>query len=89
LPQINLGCCVSEDSGLPLFYAACPGPIVDKSRLTRMMARNGELGISKNVGFVLGRGFCSTANVGFLVKAGHGFILEVDKRNEEYYEEDE
>ncbi|MDR2352287.1 MAG: transposase [Deltaproteobacteria bacterium] len=79
LPQINLGCFLSEDSGLPVFYVIYPGSILDKSHLLYIMAYNTELGM-KDVGFVLDRGFCSTVNIKFMAKEGHDFILGVPKR---------
>jgi transposase len=78
LPQINLGCFFSEDSGLPVFYVTYPGSIVDSSHLQYMMAYNNDLDISE-VGFVLNSIFCSTSNVQFLAKEGYDFILAVPK----------
>ncbi|MDR3204820.1 MAG: transposase [Deltaproteobacteria bacterium] len=80
LPQINLGCFVSESNCLPVFYVTYPGSIVDKSHLSYMMAYNEELGIS-NVGFVLDRGFCATANVQDMNKNSYDFIIGVEKRH--------
>ncbi|MDR1658650.1 MAG: transposase [Deltaproteobacteria bacterium] len=79
LPQNNLGCFLSEATGMPVFYVTYPGSIVDKSHLQYMMAYNPELGI-KNVGFVLDRGFCSTANIKFLAKNHYEFIMGVPTR---------
>jgi transposase len=45
-----------------------------------MMAYNQELEI-ENVGFVLDRGFCTTANVKFLDVKGYNFILGIEKRH--------
>ena len=78
LPQINLGCFVSQGTGLPVFYVTYPGSIVDKSHLPYMMAYNEELGIGET-GFVLDRGFCSTVNVQHLEKGGHKFVIGVEK----------
>jgi transposase len=80
LPQINLGCLLSESSGLPAFYATYPGSILDKSHLPYMTACNDDLGISED-GFVLDRGFCSTGNVKHTAKMGWKFILGVEKRH--------
>jgi transposase len=77
LPQINLGCYLGQESELPVFYVTYPGSIVDKSHLPYMMAYNGELGIS-DVGFVMDRGFCSTANVQYMHGAGLPFVLGVE-----------
>jgi transposase len=80
LPQINLGAFVSETTGLPVFYVTYPGSIIDKSHLPYMMAYNDELGIT-GVGFVLDRGFCSTANVRHLADGGYDFIIGVERRH--------
>jgi transposase len=80
LPQINLGCYLGEQSGLPMFYVTYPGSILDKSHLPYMMAHNAELGIA-HVGFVMDRGFCTTANVGYMYAAQLQFILGVEIRH--------
>jgi transposase len=80
LPQINLGCYLSETTGLPMFYVTYPGSILDKSQLPHMMAYNDDLGIS-DVGFVLDRGFCSTDNVKDMAKNGWKYVLGVEKRH--------
>jgi transposase len=80
LPQINLGCFVSECTKRPVFYVTYPGSIVDKSHLPYMMAYNEELRIS-NVCFVLDRGFCSTANLRHMTKQGLDYIMGVEKRH--------
>ena len=80
LPQINLGCYLSEDSGLPVFYVTYPGSIVDKSHLPYMMAYNEELGI-KDAVFVMDKGFCSTGNVRFMKAGRLGFAVGADIRH--------
>ena len=45
LPQINLGCYVAQDRGLPVFYVTYPGSIVDKAYLPKMMEFNDDLGV--------------------------------------------
>jgi transposase len=80
LPQINLGCYLSEDSGLPVFYVTYPGSIVDKSHLPYMMAYNTELNIS-DVGFVMDKGFCTTDNVKFMNKGHIDFVMGVEARH--------
>jgi transposase len=80
LPQINLGCFVSETTGRPVFFVNYPGSIVDKSHLPYIMAYNEELGITDIV-FVLDRGFCSTSNIKYLEKEGYKFIIGVEKRH--------
>ncbi len=80
LPQINLGCYTGERSGLPMFYVTYPGSIIDKSHLKYMMAYNDELDIS-NVGFVLDRGFCSSANILYMKSKGFQFIIGVEIRH--------
>jgi len=74
LSQVNLGCYLSQATGLPVFYVTYPGSVVDKSHLSYMMAYNEELGI-KDVGFVMDRGFCSTANVGYMTGASLDFVV--------------
>ena len=80
LPQINLGCYLLENSGLPMFYVTYPGSIVDKSHMPYMMAYNDELGI-KNVGFIMDRGFCSTSNITYLHSNRSRYIIGVDMRH--------
>jgi transposase len=80
LPQINLGCYLSQESQLPIFYVTYPGSIVDKSHLPYMMAYNSELGIGDDIVFVMDRGFCSTLNVNFLHSEGILYVLGVDAR---------
>ena len=77
LPQINLGCYLSQETGLPVFYVTYPGSIVDKSHLSYMMAYNAELGI-KDVGFVMDKGFCTTDNVRYLKASRLDFVLGVE-----------
>jgi len=80
LPQINLGCYLGQQSGLPLFYVTYPGSILDKSHLPYMMAYNAELGI-QDVGFVMDRGFCTTANMGYMHAEHLSFIIGVEVRH--------
>ena len=65
LPQINFGCYLGQQSGLPVFYVTYPGSIVDKSHMKYMMAYNSELGVG-NVCFIMDKGFCTTANVQYM-----------------------
>jgi hypothetical protein len=67
LPQINLGCFISEDNGRPVFYVNYCGSITDSSHLPYMMSYNDDLKIS-DVTFVLDRGFCSTKNIKFMTE---------------------
>lgn len=80
LPQINLGCYLGEQSGLPMFYVTYPGSIVDKSHLQHMMAYNDELGV-KSIGFIMDRGFCSTDNVSYMHSNQLPFIIGVEIRH--------
>jgi transposase len=80
IPQINLGCFLSENTSLPIFYVTYPGSIVDKSHLKYMMAYNNDLGIY-DVIFILDRGFCSTANIRYLASNHHKFIIGVEKQH--------
>jgi transposase len=80
LPQINLGCYLGQQSGLPVFYITYPGSIAGKSHLPYMMAYNAQLGID-DVGFVMDRGFCTTANVGYMHSAHIPFVMGVEIRH--------
>jgi transposase len=80
LAQINFGCYVCEDDGLPLFYVTYPGSIVDKSHLKFMMAYNDELGI-KDTGFIMDRGFCTTNNIEYMHTAHYRYIAGVEIRH--------
>ena len=77
LAQLNLGCYLSQESGLPVFYVTYPGSIVDKSHLSYMMAYNTELGI-EDVGFVMDKGFCTTDNVKYMKGNGLDFVMGVE-----------
>jgi transposase len=77
LAQLNLGCYLSQESGLPIFYVTYPGSIVDKSHLSYMMAYNGELGIV-GVGFVMDKGFCTTNNIRYMKGNGLDFVIGVE-----------
>jgi transposase len=80
LPQINMGCYLSQLSGLPMFYVIYPGSIVDKSHMRYMMQYNDELGI-KSVIFIMDRGFCSTANIQWLHSHDMPYVMAVDKHH--------
>jgi transposase len=80
LPQINMGCFISETTGLPVFYTTYQGSIADKSHLPCMMACNDDFGIS-DVCYILDRGFCSTANVQHMTKKGFEFVIGVERRH--------
>jgi hypothetical protein len=80
LPQINLGCYLAQENRLPMFYVTYPGSIVDKSHMTYMMAYNDDLGISKDIVYVMDRGFCSTTNVNYLHSEGLSYLIGVDLR---------
>jgi len=77
LAQLNLGCYLSQESGLPIFCVTYPGSIVDKSHLSYMMAYNSELGI-EDVGFVMDKGFCTTDNVRHMKGKGLDFVIGVE-----------
>jgi len=77
LPQVNLGCYLSQQSGLPIFYVTYPGSIVDKSHLPYMMEYNDELGI-KDAIFVMDKGFCATVNVRHMHASRLPYIMGVD-----------
>ena len=77
LPQVNFGCYLGQETGLPLFYVTYPGSIVDKSHMQYMMAFNEPLGI-KNVCFVMDRGFCKTTNVEYMHSEKLSYIMGID-----------
>ena len=80
LAQINMGCYLGEESGLPIFYVTYPGSIVDKSHMPYMMAYNKELGIC-NVSFVMDKGFCKTDNFRYLHDSRTSFIMSTEPRH--------
>ena len=80
LAQINMGCYLGEESGLPVFYVTYPGSIVDKSHMPYMMAYNDELGIH-NVSFVMDKGFCTTANLRYMHDSHISFIMSIEMRH--------
>ena len=80
LPQINLGCYLSQELNLPMFYVTYPGSIVDKSHFSYMMAYNKDLGLSKDIVFVMDRGFCSTVNINYMHSEGIHYIMGVNLR---------
>jgi transposase len=77
LPQINMGCYHSYQSGVPLFFVTYPGSIVDKSHMPYMIAYNEELGID-GVSFVMDRGFCTTSNLKWLHSHKMKYVIAVD-----------
>ena len=77
LPQINFGCYLAQDTGIPLFYVIYPGSIVDKAHMTYMMAYNETLGIS-DVVFVMDRGFCMATNIRYMRSEKLAFICGAD-----------
>jgi transposase len=78
IPQINLGCYLIQETGMPVFYVTYPGSIVDKSHLPYMMAYNDELGIIDLV-FVLDKGFYTTSNIQSFHSNGIRYLIAVDK----------
>jgi len=77
LQQINLGCYLSQDDGMPLFYVTYPGSITDKTHLPYMMAYNDDLGIA-DVCFVTDRGFCMTSNIKYMHSAKKSYVCGAD-----------
>jgi transposase len=78
LPQINMGCYIQQQSGLPIFYVTYPGSIIDKSHMPYIMEYNKDLDIN-NVIFVMDRGFCSTRNLQWLHSNNMQYVMGVDK----------
>ena len=77
LPQINFGCYLGQESGLPVFYVTYPGSIVDKSHMRYMMAYNETLGIGQ-VCFIMDRGFCKTDNIKYMHTSRLSYIIGVE-----------
>jgi len=77
LPQINFGCYLGQERGLPVFYVTYPGSIVDKSHLRYMMEYNKTLGIGK-VCFIMDRGFCMTENVKYMHSMRLPYVIGVE-----------
>ena len=80
LPQINLGCYLAQENGLPMFYVTYPGSIVDKTYLPYMLVYNEELGINDAITFVMDRGFCSTNNINHMHEESLSYIIGTDTR---------
>jgi len=80
LAQINMGCYLGEESGLPVFYVTYPGSIVDKSHMQYMMVYNSELGIH-NASFVMDKGFCTTSNLRYMRDSHISFIMSIEMRH--------
>jgi transposase len=78
LPQINLGCYLQQQTGLPVFYVTYPGSIVGKSHMPYMMEYNEELGIH-DVTFVMDKRFCTTENLKWLHSNNICYVIAVDK----------
>jgi len=81
LPQFNLGCYLSQERRMPMFYVTYPGSIVDKAHFPYMMAYNDELGIGDDIVFILDKGFCATPNVNLMHSKGIHYIMSVDARH--------
>lgn len=77
LQQINLGCYLSQNDGMPLFYVTYPGSITDKSHLPFIMAYNDELGID-DVCFVTDKGFCMAHNIKYMHATKKSYICGAD-----------
>jgi transposase len=77
-PQINMGCYLSRETGLPIFYVTYPGSIIDKSHMPFMMAYNNELGIG-DVIFVMGSVFGTKTNIQWLHSQETRYVLAIDR----------
>jgi transposase len=73
-----MGCYLSHENGLPVFYLTYPGFIIDKSNMPYMMAYNDELNI-QDVAFVMNRGLRWTANLKWLHSNNIGYVIGVEK----------
>ena len=77
LQQINLGCYLTQDSGVPLFYVTYPGSITDSTHLEYMMEYNDTLGID-DACFVMDLGFCKTHNINYMHARRKKYICKAD-----------
>jgi hypothetical protein len=77
LQETDLCCLISQDSMIPIFYAACPGLIAGRARLAFMSERGSGFGSSVAV-FVTDRAFCNKNIIDYLEKNSIGFIMAVD-----------
>ena len=77
LQQINLGCYLAQDSGVPLFYVTYPGSITDSTHLEYMMEYNDTLGIDGGC-FVMDLGFCKTHNINYMHAKRKNYICKAD-----------
>ena len=77
LQQVNLGCYLAQDSGVPLFYVTYPGSITDSTHLEYMMEYNDILGIN-GACFVMDLGFCKTHNINYMHAKKKSYICKAD-----------
>jgi transposase len=77
LQQINLGCYLAQESGVPLFYVTYPGSITDSTHLEYMMEYNDTLGIDGGC-FVMDLGFCKTHNINYMHAKRKNYICKAD-----------
>lgn len=61
-PQVNISYAINQDNGRPLFQEIYPGSLIDNSQCKYMVDKAKEYGY-ENVGFLLDRGYCATANI--------------------------
>lgn len=76
LRQVNLASVNELKGGLPLFYRALPGSVVDVATLKLTCELVRELGIP-GWRMVLDRGFCSQANVRWMLEENVGFTMAI------------
>lgn len=80
LPQVNISYATSASDSKPLFYEIYPGSIIDNSQFMYMLNKASEYGY-KNIGFILDRGYYSQANINFLDRNKHEFIMMIKNSN--------
>ncbi len=76
LSVFNYSVAYDKTNGVPLFYEAYPGSIVDVSQLQFMLEKAKSYGY-RRCGFILDRGYFSKANIQYMDSCGYEFIIMV------------
>ena len=81
IPVVNYSIAYDNANAVPLFYEAYPGSIVDVAQLQYMIQKAAGYGY-RHIGFILGRGCFSEANIHFMDNCGFEFVLMLKGRKE-------
>lgn len=73
-PQVNISYAINQNNGRPLFQEIYPGSLVDIGQCKFMVDKAKEYGYD-NVGFLLDRGYCSSANIKYFDNNGYDFLM--------------